>query len=210
MIFVFCIIKNIFKPVLFIIYIKMGLFKRNQKENMEIPQLPELPDLPKLPEINDNPTNRLPLYPNSFNQKFSQNLIKEAVSGKEEGDEEAWEADEFVREQEMRMMQQPPLKKPMIERYDESKEQEIPSEFRHIAKQMKKTEPLFIRIDKFEESADSFEKIREKIFEIDKLLKDVKKIKEDEEKELNLWEEKVQTMKRQMEKIDKDLFSKIE
>jgi len=188
----------------------MGLFKRNQREDMEIPKLPELPDLPRLPEIN-NKMNRLPIYPsNSFNEKFSQNAIKEAVSGEEEGDEEAWEVDEFVREQEMRTMQQPPLKKSIMKEYSEFKEQEIPSEFRHVTKQMKKAEPLFIRIDKFEESIDSFEKIREKVSEIDKLLRDVKKVKEEEEKELNLWEEKVQIMKRQMEKIDKDLFSKVE
>ena len=189
----------------------MGLFKKDQKENMEIPQLPELPDLPKLPEMNDNKIPRLPTYQSSsFGQKFSQNTIKEAVSGKEEGDEEVWEADEFVREQEMRMMQQPPLKKPMIKEYYKFEEQEIPAEFRHVAKQMKRAEPLFIRIDKFEESSDTFKKIKEKIFEIDKLLREIKKVKEEEEKELNLWEDKIQIIKKQIEKIDKDLFSKVE
>jgi len=195
----------------------MGLFKKKQikkevKQN-EIPPLPELPELPEFPEVKSgeikNEVHKLPSYPsNSFGEKFSQNAIKEAVSG-EEGDEEAWKADEFAREQEMQTMQKP-LEKSPIKHYEKNFEEEIPSEFRQVARSTRKAEPLFIRIDKFEESLKTFDNIKTKISEIDKLLKDIKRIKEKEEEELNSWEDKIQSTKKQIEKIDKNLFSKIE
>jgi len=120
----------------------MGLFNTNKKEvkQNEIPSLPELPKLPEFPEMKSGKTkeeiHRLPSYPsNSFGEKFSQNVIKEAVSG-EEGDKEAWHADEFAREQEMQTIQQP-LEKPPVKNFEE----EIPSEFRQVAKSTKKAEP---------------------------------------------------------------------
>jgi len=191
----------------------MGLFKTNQikRSGEEIPMLPELPRFPELPKLEDRgQIHKLPSYPqSSFGEKFSQNAIKEAVSGKEEGDEEVWDADEFAREQEMQMMQQP-LKKPMTRQFDYKEEEEPLQEFKHVARQMKKTEPLFIRIDKFEESLNTFETIKKRVSEIDNCLKEIKSVREEEEKELGAWEDKIQAIKKQIEKIDKDLFSKIE
>jgi hypothetical protein len=196
----------------------MGLFnkkkiKKEVKQN-EVPSLPELPELPDFPEATsgeqENKVHKLPSYPSSsFGEKFSQNAIKEAVSG-EEGDKEGWKADEFAREQEMQTMSQP-LEKPEIKEYGKNlEEREIPSEFRQVARSTKKTEPLFIRIDKFEESLKTFDNIKTKVSEIDKMLGDIKKIREEEEEELKVWEEKIQSTKKQIEKIDKNLFSRIE
>ena len=42
------------------------------------------------------------------------------------------------------------------------------------------------------------------------MLRDIKTIKEEEEKELEGWEKEIQTIKEQIEKVDKDIFSKIE
>ena len=42
------------------------------------------------------------------------------------------------------------------------------------------------------------------------MLKNVKKLKEEEEKELSDWEVDIQTTKEQIERVDKELFSKIE
>jgi len=191
----------------------MGLFKGKNIKEVKRNEVPSLPELPELPEYSGleirriQPVTKLPKSPSSFyEERFSQNTINETVSG-EEDDEEAWKADEFAREQEMQTMQEP-LKKPLIKHYEENFE-EIPEEFRYVAKEMKKIEPLFIRIDKFEESLKMFEKIKEKVSEIDKLLKNVKEVKEKEEGELNLWENKIQIIKKQIERIDKNIFSKV-
>jgi len=45
---------------------------------------------------------------------------------------------------------------------------------------------------------------------MDKLLKNIKKIKEEEELELDFWENEIQKLKGQIEKVDRDIFSKIE
>jgi len=194
----------------------MGLFKRKKEvKKEEVPSLPELPKLPEFPNQQKGkikPVDELPEYPSSSSEeKFSRNTMKNAISGKEEGDKEAWDADEFARNQEMQMMQQP-LKKPMTKSYKQMEEekQEIPEQFTKAASRVKKTEPLFIRIDKFEESLKIFEQTKEKISEINKILKDIKKVKEEEEKELDSWEKEIQIIKKQIDKIDQNVFSKIE
>ena len=70
-------------------------------------------------------------------------------------------------------------------------------------------EPIFVRIDKFEDSLDIFQKVKQKISEIENTLKDIKNLKEQEEQELTSWEKEIQTVKTQIEKIDNELFSKI-
>jgi len=42
------------------------------------------------------------------------------------------------------------------------------------------------------------------------MLRNIKHIKENEEKELKSWEEEIDTIKQQIEKVDKNIFSKIE
>ena len=42
------------------------------------------------------------------------------------------------------------------------------------------------------------------------MLKDIGKTKEKEEKELEYWEKEMQSIKSQIERVDKDIFSKVE
>ena len=62
-------------------------------------------------------------------------------------------------EEENQMM---PLETP-IKMQTEKRKIEIPSEFRTGTSRIRKAEPIFIRIDKFEESLHLFEKTKEKI-----------------------------------------------
>ena len=74
----------------------------------------------------------------------------------------------------------------------------------------KKAEPVFIRIDKFEESIKIFQEIKSQISDIEKLIKNTKEIKAKEEEELTSWETEIQTVKNQIEKVNQDIFSRIE
>ena len=184
----------------------MGLFKKKdvkgkgREVSSQPPELPKLPELPKIGGDSLSPINQLPSFPtNSLGEKFSQDTIKEAVAGGKEG-EEGFDADDFA-EEEMQMMQEP-LKKPRT--------QEIPTGFEEAAKRVKKAEPVFIRLDKFEESLHLFEKAKKQISEIETMLADIKKIKEHEERELEYWEKEIQSIKSQIERVDKDIFSKVE
>ncbi len=167
-----------------------------------IPELPELPRLPELPSLSEEEElPQLPSFPsNSFGDKFSRSAIKEAVTGRKEGDEV--EADEF---EEFQRMQAPPREMSF------SKDiREVPHGFKDAAKLVKKAEPVFVRIDKFEKALETFEKSKEKIMDIEKMLREIRKLKEKEEEELNNWEKEIQTTKQQIERVDKELFSKIE
>lgn len=196
----------------------MGLFKKKSNKGdikkkpisakpTELPKLPELPDFEEgSPESSfegsktKGQLSPLPRFPNdSFGEKFSQDIIKGAVTGKKEENEEVFEANEFVPEKKEEMMQQPLREKEF---------RSVPSTFREAAKSVK--EPIFIRIDKFEEGLHAFEKAKQQITEIEKMLRDVKNLKEEEEKELGMWEREVQKTKQEIEKIDQDIFSKVE
>ena len=156
----------------------MGWFKKKQKkdEKKEIHSLPELPKLPEFPQERRKeiePIHQLPSFPNdSLGKKFSQNTIKKAITGKKEG-EEVFGADDFAQEDEMQRMPRP-LKRQLTKEYPSKK---IPKEFEEAAKRVKETEPIFIRIDKFEESLHLLDKTKNQILEIEKMLKDIKRIK---------------------------------
>ncbi len=208
----------------------MGLFKKseNKKEVSNYqkdfpPKLPELPKLPDFPELensqNENPEEKfslpqLPSFPNSsLGEKFSQNTIKEAVSGGKEVNSED-EAEDFdMDDYEGSMM---PMSPDEMQSSIMSHDGEISTTLKptkgYTQKQYistKNSEPVFIRLDKFEESLEIFKDAKEQISEIEHLLKDIKELKEKEEEELNSWEDEIQGIKKQIEKVDQDIFSKI-
>lgn len=74
----------------------------------------------------------------------------------------------------------------------------------------KKAEPVFVRLDKFEEGMNLFDDIKAQIADMEHLIKNTKEIKQKEEEELNSWQNQLQEVKRQIEKVDRDIFSKIE
>ena len=192
----------------------MGLFRKKPKredkklkpKSERLPELPKLPDFPDFEEPREKePLSKLPRFPdNDFGKKFSQNTIKDAVTGGKEDDEEVPEADEFVSEEGQMM------RRPLEEEIRKPSTKPIPVTFREAARKVKEIEPIFIRIDKFEESLHAFEKAKDQIVEIEKMLRNIKRLKEEEEKELSVWEKEIQTAKQQIEKIDQDIFSKVE
>ena len=199
-----------------------------------LPQLPRYPTTPLNNKFSQNiirnePETRNFLIPrrdraNSSFQEESQ--IKEAISG-EKG--KMFEADEFVREQMMSEQEVKPSdfarfnSEGEFEKSERGREQsrlgfphkmEMPSkdfETRNWQEsKTKKTGQVFIRIDKFEESLKIFEITKSKIVEMERTLEDIKKLKEKEEKELSYWMAEIQTIKNQTEKVEKDIFSKLE
>jgi len=185
----------------------MALFKKKEKkEETEIPKLPEIPELPELPEFPETteeskmsePLPQLPSFPNgNLGNRFSQNTIKEAITGKKEEEAEAEEISEKI----------PMMQRPLI-RETETREQEFSAPLQRT--KTREAEPIFIRIDKFEEGSKTFEEVREKISEIENMFNDVKSVREKEEKELELWENEIKEVKEKIEKIDKNVFSQIE
>lgn len=197
----------------------MGLFKHKSKED-EIPKLPELPQLPELPglpefegeeEKGEDSIHQLPSFPKgSFGNKFSQDTIKEAVLGGKESDEGY--ADDLSPVGGMDKMQEPGFERsmrkgPLTREIGEDEEMEIPEKIQK--KSPMKKGPVFVRLDKFEDSQEIFEDTKKELDKISKLLKQTKEIKLKEEETLQEWEKELQHIRTQIEKVDRDLFSKI-
>lgn len=198
----------------------MGLFNKNKKSKpkeinksqMQLPKLPKLPDLPGMEEDslkNSMPLNKLPSIPsNSYGNKFSQDSIKEAVSGGKEAEDDVDDLD-------MDQVIQHPPRKSMVDELDEEIEEEdleMPARRNHLHQSRKATieeGPIFVRIDRFEDALRVFEETRDKVSEIEDLLAEIKKTKEKEEKELISWENNLKNLKKNIERADRDIFSKV-
>jgi len=184
---------------------KMGWFSGNKEERERTPSLSALPKLPDLGDVDDK-IHKLPSLPHSsLGTKFSQDTIKEAVAGEKEDLNYGDDADDFDMEDEdeMRMMQEP-LRKPLTEEMWKGSPRSM-----QFGSESSMGEPVFIRIDNFEEALKIFNQTKKKVMDIEHTLSEIKKIKEREEKELASWENEVQSMKTQIEKADRDIFSKI-
>ncbi|OYT36904.1 hypothetical protein B6U91_00110 [Candidatus Pacearchaeota archaeon ex4484_71] len=203
----------------------MSLFK-HKSEKGEVPALPELPKLPELPPIGEEEgqIHQLPTFPrNSLGEKFSQDTIKEAVTGeKEEGGRIA---DDFKPLDEKRMMQEPLQKDEEYsgslfkgpprreigenENFDDFFKEEEQKEPPIKRKAQRERGPIFVRLDKFEESQKIFEETKKELSEISKLLNETKNIKQKEEETLQNWERELESVRTQIDKVDRNLFSKL-
>lgn len=198
----------------------MGLFGNNKKEEKSDDEKPKLPKLPDAPEEDSSESDlpKLPKYPSTgLGDKMSQSSIKEAVSGEKEDEDE--DADEFVREQ---MTPEPQSLEHDEETLPESDSRRRTGREESISRTKKvtpsqegtreKTEqkkPVYIRIDKFEGSLETFKAAKDKISEMESLLSEIKETKEKEENELSKWEGEVQALKDQIGRIEDDVFSKV-
>jgi hypothetical protein len=72
-----------------------------------------------------------------------------------------------------------------------------------------RTEPLFIQLDKFEQTISAFDEIKLKVTEIESLLRNIKEVKSKEDAKLNYWENQLETIKARLEEIDKDVFNQL-
>jgi hypothetical protein len=179
--------------------------KKNKKESEDkTPSIVEPPKLPELPrmnrELDDLP--KLPSYPSdALGKKFSDEAIKNIVSGEKLGDK-VGDYEGFIPNE-------------SLPRNIRTKMEKLPQEFQKIktksfqGPRTQETEPVFVRMDKFEESLEIFEKAKKQISEIEKFLEEIKSTREKEEVELQEWEKEMQMIKSQFEKIDRNLFSKI-
>ena len=177
----------------------MGLFnKKEKKESTKISDIPELPELPKLPDFpgkgfdESKEISQLPRFPNNaLGNKFSQDTIKDAITGKKESEPEEI-VNEFESTENTQMIQ-PPLKEIRIR--DLPITNIIPKQ-QNISKEQ---EPLFVRLDKFEDSHKVLNDMR----------KQIKEIKQKEDEELKEWSSQLQNIKNKIERVEQDLFSKI-
>ncbi len=188
----------------------MGWFNKKEDEGSKLSKLPELPELPKL---NDD-VSKLPSFPSSsLGDKFSQDTIKDAVSGKEDsaaaGDEVPEASSDSL---ELKPLDMPEITEDSEEvkpldtlRKEVGTEQEMP----FLNKGALAPGPVFVQFDKFEDGLKTFEKTKTKVKDLQKLCDEIKQVKDEEEKELIQWERELSAIKRHFEKKKKNIFSKV-
>jgi hypothetical protein len=202
----------------------MGLFTKDD----DIPTIPPAPTMPELSvgeyqEKRDLP--ELPSFPlSSKNESFNREMVKSAVSDIPSPIEE----EEYVEVPKVSHKREPKKEQPVVapvrKQYVESPIPQLPTqpsisdmprrtlelsplmEMRPVSKS---TEPIFVRIDKFQIAQKNFEEIKNKIKEIESVLKKINDIKLQEETELKGWTEDIEKIKSRLAEVDNGIFNQI-
>jgi hypothetical protein len=181
--------------------------KKEERNNLnEVPLLPELPEdidfsMPKLQEYTKEPNpNKLPVLPEI---KKPTTMSVRDFSDNKQMQKSPFPVVKYPMEEII-----PPQKpvKPLIStpRTIETPELRPPKQI------IKEIEPIYIRLDKFNITSESFEEIKRKVQEIESLLAKTKDIREKEQKELEEWEKEIQGIKARLDSIDKNLFKQLD
>jgi len=73
----------------------------------------------------------------------------------------------------------------------------------------KPMEPIFVRLDKFQASQKNFKEVKEKVAEIEGVLKKIKEVKAKEDEQISNWSTEIEKLKTRLSEIDSDIFSQI-
>jgi len=185
----------------------MSWFTKKQ-ENSKLPRLPELPDLPNLPD--DSPMNSFNPAPKPYPEMPREDIHSLPSFPNSET------ANKMSREAIKSALEIQPKLKPYTQEIDYSKqfradESEDEDELPSISpkRTQESSEPIFVRIDKFQLAIKNINEIRKQIAEIEMYLAEIKKLKGKEEEELQEWEREILEAKNKLDNTDKILFSKL-
>lgn len=209
----------------------MGLFNKKQ----EIPELPPLPNLPPIYEEPGKPgksRKELPELPkNNFGEDLNQEIVKSAVNNTNTDQNVEQLPRNFKLDSQKPLLHnlpegdlipavpknknQPPMTReiPVMPEYNETSEMhrralELPAEavVRSLTKDI---EPIFVRIDKFQDAQKKFNDIQKAIKEIGETQKKIKDAKVKEDVEIDMWSQEIEKVKARLGEVDRDIFDKL-
>ncbi|MEM0465498.1 MAG: hypothetical protein QXW97_02240 [Candidatus Pacearchaeota archaeon] len=194
-------------------------FSTSPYENQNISPSITTPDIP-YPPINEKEKNKIDfsLMPATREIEDSEkDYIKEPKPGMQKSkfqyfqpsysQPEMPETDYSIPNSLTKQIKQPSTQfetKPSI--YQEQQKITNPLFKKSIKNLEKREEPVYIRLDKFQLTINTFRELKEKIKEIENLLSKIREIKAREDKELDEWEREIETIKIKIESIDKEIF----
>ncbi|MEK6937061.1 MAG: hypothetical protein AABW58_03240 [Nanoarchaeota archaeon] len=161
----------------------MGLFSRKKKEDNKFLPLPEFPRLPG---------ENMPFYDEQLHENKDLPPLPPA---KADFSKSSATPDFFE-------------KKVITPKFkdDLGFDSEIPQRRSPLTLEKRDDKPVFVKIDRYRESMKTLETIKSKIEEADELLKNLAKLRQDEERELEDWQNSLNEIRQKLLKIDKDLF----
>jgi len=74
---------------------------------------------------------------------------------------------------------------------------------------IRQTGPLFIQLNKFEDSIAALDEIKIQVSEIESLLRSIQEVKAKEEEKLLYWQRQIESVKARLDKVDRDLFGNV-
>ena len=194
----------------------------SKKKKKKLPDLPSITAAPSMKEYTKNRGNieqipleneihNLPSFPDSPMKKgFSQSAIKNAVSTEEDKDnlptlpnlpetpEERKEIDEWA----------PQLPGKIIPPKSEELEGKPNTEIIFPIEEKHDKREIYVKLEEFQKANNSMKVVEEKIKDIEKIIETIKEVKENEDRELDLWDREIETIKARISGINKNIFDK--
>jgi hypothetical protein len=196
------------------------------KKEDDVPSLPPAPQLPRfdsnsletIPSPPQTPKKELPELPsfpsNPSNENLNQEIVKSAVNDHPEDS-----GDNEVIVEEVPRPLHPQIGIPSVPKKEIVVE---PKKFEHhfaspkpqikppvIRREVKESEPIFVRIDKFQSAQKDFEQIKVKLKEAESILKKVREVRSKEDSEISEWTHDLENLKSRLQEIDSNIFDQI-
>lgn len=210
----------------------MGWFSK-EKEANKAGELPELPELSNHNNFSDDSSNLPELESNKLDslsdfepiEELNHEEIKRAINKPRNMERSMYESPYPSRSISPHQLTKPIRPSPVSdELFSPDTENEkiplprqsvrtspYPNQFMPQPRSpVKRAEPIYIRLDKFEATIEAFESIRSKIIEIENLLKKTREIRAKEERELEEWEREIEVIKARIDSIDKNIFNRLD
>jgi len=201
--------------------------KKNKGDKDRLPDLPAQPKAapsmadyrssPRLQEFDNlkhdkDEIRALPSFPDSPTRKdFAQSAIKEAVTPPKEGLPELPRGKEVL----PKLPTGPPLGRPKTIEMEEWKPkqpmQPLPTmqTIPLMGDPVKKStgaKQIFVKLEKFQSATNSLEIVKEKLDDIDELLRTIREVKQKEDEELSSWEKEIEAIKARINSVSSEIF----
>ena len=198
----------------------MGLFSKKDKVP-EIPPAPKLPDLPDMPKLKDEGTKELPKLPDTnFGEDLNNEIVKSAVDDSEKFGENLELREDKIPSPPLHYNKPPssfrhrPPQNEQNEHFElhephRRRTLELSPQVRTEDSPTSPHEPIFVRIDKFQQAQKDFNDIKNKVKDIEETLRKFKETKSQEDTEVNLWTQNLEKIKARLDSIEQQIFSKI-
>lgn len=167
----------------------MGFFSPKKKEvgSFGAASLPR----PDFPDLDDSKMPQFPVYEPSFGD------IKNEVSGTVSSFPEPQSLNIPVRRPELRPKVAPvPVTPPVEEESFGGARSEAVSSGK----------PLFVKIEKYKDALSAMDVLKKKLADVEHVLAEIDKVREDEDKVLDQWKSDVSKIKEKLIDLDSDLF----
>lgn len=83
---------------------------------------------------------------------------------------------------------------------------DIPTRKSSFQKPIGEEKPLFVKVDKYRTAVRHIDEIKAKLAEAEKILRNLTKIKAEEEDEIKAWQEDIDDIKNKLMDVDRSLF----